>query len=300
MSSRSKNQKTTSCSARLRFNLSACHQILPLGTETNIMGILNVTEDSFSADGLLEKFGKNPHAHVRYALKLINDGADIIDIGGESTRPGSTPVSVDEEIRRVVPVIRRLAKKTKIPISVDTYKPEVAKQALEAGAVIVNTIKGNNPSAALLKVIKDYKAAVVLMHMRKTPRTMQKNIFYQDLIAEILFELKKSVQKCLETGIKSDKILIDPGIGFAKTTEHNLEIIKRLKEFEVLKKPILIGTSRKSFIGKITNKDSGERAWGTAATITACILNGAHIVRVHDVKQMYDVVRMSDAILNSK
>ncbi len=263
------------------------------------MGILNITPDSFSSDGLLSKLGKDPQNHMRYGLKLIQEGADILDIGGESTRPESKPVSIKEEAQRVVPVIRLLAKKTHIPISIDTYKPEVAKLALEAGAVMVNTIKGTTPSLAMLKIIKEYHAAIVLMHMRKKPQTMQKNISYQNLIAEILSELEKSVQKCLERGIKSDRILIDPGIGFAKTAEHNLEIIKHLDAFSALRKPILIGTSRKSFIGTIINKDPWDRIWGTAATVCACIQNGAHIVRVHDVRQMHDVVSVTDAILNS-
>jgi len=264
------------------------------------MGILNVTPDSFSHDGLLTKLGNDPYAHMRYGLKLVRQGADIIDVGGESTRPGSKPISIKEEMQRVIPVIRLLAKKINIPISIDTYKPEIARCALESGAVIVNIIQGAHPAAAMLKIIKNYRAAVVLMHTRKTPQTMQKNISYKNLIPEIINALSKSIQKCLETGIKSDRILIDPGIGFAKTAEHNLEIIKHLDEFSTLKKPVLIGTSRKSFIGKIINKDPQERLWGTAATLSACILQGAHIVRVHDVKQMRDVVNVTDAILNSQ
>jgi dihydropteroate synthase len=283
---------------RPTFNLSAGHFNIFLGTRTKIMGILNITPDSFSSDGLLSKLGKDPHAHMRYGLKLIREGADILDVGGESTRPGSKPISAKEEIQRVIPLIRLLAKKTTIPISIDTYKPEVAKLALESGAVIVNTIMGTSPARALLKMISSYRAAIVLMHSRKTPQTMQKRILYQNLIAEIISELDKSLQKCLETGIKSDRIIIDPGIGFAKTAEHNLEIIKHLKKFSILKKPLLIGTSRKSFIGKIINQEPRKRLWGPAATLSACILNGAHIVRVHDVKQMRDVVNVTDAILN--
>ena len=299
MSFSSKNKQKVLPFIRPKFTLSACDLNIPLGAQTKIMGILNITPDSFSSDGLLSRLGKNPQDHARYGLKLIKDGADILDIGGESTRPGSRPISVEEEIRRVIPAIRLLAKKTKIPISIDTYKPKVAQLALEAGAVIVNTIRGTSPTKALLTLVKDYQAAIILMHSRKTPRIMQKNISYQDLIAEVIAELDKSVRKCLEIGIKSDKIIIDPGIGFAKTAGHNFEIIKHLKEFSALKKPILIGTSRKSFIGTIINKGPLNRLWGTAATISACILNGAHIVRVHDVKQMYDVVHVTDAVLNS-
>lgn len=263
------------------------------------MGILNITLDSFSSDGLLSALGSDPHAHVRYGLKLIREGADILDIGGESARPGSDPVAIREEIRRIIPVIRLLARKTTVPISVDTYKPEVARRALDAGAVIVNTTRGTALDKRLLKVIKAAGAAVVLMHSRKTPKTMQQNIVYRDLIREIMAELDRSVQKCLETGIKSDRIILDPGIGFAKTAEHNFEIIKHLKAFQALKRPLLVGPSRKSFIGKIVNKEPRKRLWGTAAAVSACILNGAHIVRVHDVQAMRDVASVADAIVNA-
>ncbi|MCX5680896.1 MAG: dihydropteroate synthase [Candidatus Omnitrophica bacterium] len=262
------------------------------------MGILNVTPDSFSSDGLLTKLGTNPRAHLRYGLNLIKQGADILDIGGESTRPGAKPISAKEEIKRVVPVIRLLAQKTNTPISVDTCKPRVAKLALEAGASIVNIIMGTVVTKTMLNIIKDYDAAVILMHMRRTPRTMQKRIHYKNLMKEIIAELKSSVEKCLETGIKSDRIIIDPGIGFCKTTKHNLEIIKRLKQLSILKTPILIGTSRKSFIGSIVNKEPSKRQWGTAATVCASILNGAHIVRVHDVAPMRDVADVTDAIIH--
>jgi len=279
--------------------LSSCHRI-ELGKKTKIRGIVNVTPDSFSDDGLLKRMGSDPAAHARQALKLIREGADIIDIGGESARSGSKPISYQEEIKRVIPVINILSKKTNTPISIDTYKPEVARLALESGASIVNTIMGAQPKTSLLKIVRQHNAAIILMHMRKTPQTMQRNIFYRYLIPEIINALNKSIQKCLETGIESDRILIDPGIGFAKTAEHNFEIIKHLTEFSILKKPILIGTSRKSFIGKVLCKDPRTRIFGTAATVSACVLNGAHIVRVHDVKQIRDVVDIADTILNSK
>jgi len=283
---------------RKKFYLSAGKYSLELGPSTKVMGIVNITPDSFSQDGLLRK-GKKADA-LSYAKKLINDGADMIDIGGESTRPGAQSISAQEEIKRVMPTLKALAKQCRVPVSIDTYKPEVAQQALDGGAVIVNTIMGAHPPQELLRMVKNYDAAIVLMHMRGTPRTMQKSIRYKNLIGEIIASLRKSVEKCLEMGIKSDKIILDPGIGFGKTLEHNLEIINRLQTFTKLNKPLLIGTSRKSFIGKILNKDIPNRLMGTAATVCASIMNGAHIVRVHDCKAMKEVAVMTDAILNER
>ena len=261
------------------------------------MGILNVTPDSFSCDGVMRNNKIDAAKNVAYAKRLIDDGADCMDIGGESTRPGALPVSAEEEIRRVIPTIRLLAKKTRIPISVDTYKENVAREALDNGAGIINNILGVNISSSFLKMVKNYKAAIVLMHIRGTPQTMQKRVHYRNLINEIIKELRKSVEKCLEIGIKSDKIIIDPGIGFGKTVEHNLEILRRLREFQVLNQPVLVGTSRKSFIGSILERGAIGRLMGTAATVAISILNGAHIVRVHDVKEIKDVIKISDAIL---
>jgi len=262
------------------------------------MGIINITPDSFSQDGYLRGTKKFSDRAVRHALRLIQEGADIIDIGGESSRPGSRPVSLEEEIRRVIPTVRALAKKIKIPISVDTYKPLVARQALDAGASMINNIYGISLDKNLLRMVRDYKAGIVLMHMRGTPQNMQKNIHYKNLISEIIKPLQKSIEKCLDIGMKSDKIIIDPGIGFGKTPEQNLEIIHRLADFQILNQPLLIGPSRKSFIGKVLNKDVAQRMAGTTAAVCASVLNGAHIVRVHDVAPLKDVVRMSDAILN--
>jgi len=247
------------------------------------MGIVNVTPDSFSQDGCLEKSHEPHNVAINLARKHIREGADIIDIGGESTRPGAKRISVKEEISRVIPTIETLAKKTKVPISVDTYKPAVAKAALAAGASIVNNIMGSKPDPSLLKVVKNYNAAIILMHIQGTPRTMQRQIYYRDLTEEIIASLRNSIEKCLEIGIKSDKIIIDPGIGFGKTVEHNLEIVNRLGDFKTLRRPLLVGTSRKSFIGKVLSKDIGHRLIGTAATVCASILKGAHMVRVHDV-----------------
>ncbi|OGX38150.1 MAG: dihydropteroate synthase [Omnitrophica WOR_2 bacterium RIFCSPHIGHO2_02_FULL_52_10] len=271
---------------------------LSLGQRTYIQGIVNVTPDSFSNDGCWQGKDSTRRA-VRLAQKHIREGADIIDVGGESTRPGAKPVSIREELARVIPVIRVLSGKVEIPISVDTYKPAVAQAALDAGACILNTILGAHPPSRLLKMARNYNAAVVLMHMRGVPRTMQTGIHYHDVIADIINALERSIEKCLEAGIKSDKIIIDPGIGFGKTAGHNLEILNRLKDFKTLGRPLLIGTSRKSFIGAVLNKDVGQRILGTAATVCASILNGAHIVRVHDVKAMRDIALMTDAILNA-
>lgn len=267
---------------------------------TRIMGIINVTPDSFSRDGLIRKKNTYPAQARRYAEKLIREGADIVDVGGESSRPGALPVSTAEEIDRVIPLIKHLARKhPSVPISVDTYKPLVARKALEEGASIVNNICGSQPDKQLLKTVRDFGAAVVLMHMRGNPRTMQKNIRYRHLIDDIARELKKSIEICLEIGIKSDRIIIDPGIGFGKTPEHNLQLISGLNAFHRLKQPILIGTSRKSFIGKILQKEVHERLMGTAATVTESILQGAHIVRLHDVGELKDLVIMTDAIINA-
>lgn len=282
---------------RNSFTLRTRRRTLSLGQRTAIMGILNITPDSFSHDGLLTKIGHNPQKHFRYGLRLAKEGADILDIGGESTRPGAKPVSIKEEIQRVMPVVRLLAQKIDIPLSIDTCKHEVAICALDAGASIVNIVMGTKVAKPMLKAIKDHDAAVVLMHMRGTPRTMQKKIRYHDLITEIVDELRISIEKCLETGIKSDRIIIDPGICFCKTADHNFEIIRRLNALLVLKKPILTGPSRKSFIGKVINKEPSQRQWGTAAAVCASILNGAHIIRVHDVAKMRDVADIADAVL---
>lgn len=271
---------------------------MALGVRTQLMGIVNLTPDSFSQDGLLAKYKNDPQAHLYYALKLVRQGADLIDVGGESTRPGAKRVNSRDELQRVLPLIRLLRKKTTVPVSIDTYKPLVAEQAIDAGASIVNIIQGSLLSQKMLNVLKRSDVAIVLMHMRGTPQTMQKNIHYHNIINEIMDELQRSVQKCLECGIKSDRIIIDPGIGFCKTVEHNLYILKHLETFSRLRLPLLIGTSRKSFIGKVLERmNVKDRLWGTAATVTHAILNGAHIVRVHDVKAMRDVADMTDAIL---
>lgn len=282
--------------ARKIYRLTARDRIIELGRRTLVMGVVNVTPDSFSGDGTWEA-GRDTRKAVTVARRLIREGADILDIGGESTRPGAPRVAVTEEIARVVPVIRELSGTTDVPISVDTYKSQVAREALKAGACLVNTIKGTPAPAALLKIVARFNAAIVLTHIQGTPKSMQKNPHYGDVIAEISAALKSSVENCLETGIKSDKIIIDPGIGFGKTVAHNLMILNRLRQFGRIGVPVLIGTSRKSFIGRVLDRDVDRRLPGTLATVTASIMNGAHIVRVHDVAAARDAARMTDAIL---
>ncbi len=257
------------------------------------MGIINVTPDSFSGDGVVDA-----NAAVAKAWRFVEDGADIVDIGGESTRPGSQPVSADEEMKRVLPVIERLVTENfPLPISIDTYKPDVAKQALQAGACIVNDIFGLR-QPGMMELVAELKPVVVIMHMQGTPQTMQINPTYQDCVREIAEFLKQQVEVAMKMGLPGERIIVDPGIGFGKTVEHNLEILRRLREIKALGFPVLIGTSRKSFIGKVLGIEvPTERVWGTAATVAIAIANGADIVRVHDVREMVQVVRMTDAIV---
>lgn len=266
---------------------------LNLGLRTHIMGIVNLTPDSFSQDGL---YGKLKIGNIiEHVEKMIEDGSDIIDLGGESSRPGAKPVSVKEELARTIPVIKLLAKKIKVPISIDTYKPEVAKQALDNGAVIVNDITGLR-NAKMVKVVAKYKAGVVIMHMKGNPRTMQKDPQYHSLIDEIMEYLDSAIKGAEACGIDKEKIVIDPGIGFGKTLEHNLEIVRRLGDFKVLGRPILVGPSRKSFIGKILNTAPQERIFGTLSSCILAAKNGARILRAHDVREVKQALKMLDAI----
>lgn len=261
------------------------------------MAILNLTPDSFSGDGQITRHGCDPKQNLETCRKFVRDGADIIDVGGESTRPGAKAITEAEEIRRTIPTVSLLAKRLTIPVSIDTYKENVARHALDAGASIVNNIAGVKATSYFLKMVRNYDAAIVLMHIRGTPQTMQKNIYYKNLISDILRRLQKSIEKCLEIGIKSDKIIIDPGIGFGKTVEHNMRIIKELEKFRTLKKPILIGVSRKSFIGKILNRDVAERLPGTIAATCASVMHGAHMIRAHDIKETKDALTLTDLLL---
>jgi dihydropteroate synthase len=269
---------------------------LTLGNKTLIMGILNVTPDSFSDGGLFYSQQKA----VEYGLQMVAQGADIIDIGGESTRPGAVSVEAAVELKRVLPVIESLVKQVKVPISIDTKKAQVARKAIAAGAEIVNDISALNGDKKMAKTIKETGAAVVLMHMRGTPQNMQKgNLVYADIMGEIIAYLKKSSEKTVKAGIEKDCLVIDPGIGFGKTREDNYKIIKNLYELNGLGMPVMVGTSRKSFIGKVTGGEPGERIEGTAATVAASIMNGCHIVRVHDVAAMKKVVAITDAIVHA-
>jgi dihydropteroate synthase len=254
------------------------------------MGILNVTPDSFSNGG---QFNEVKRAVAR-AKEMVEEGADIVDVGGESTRPGSEPVPVDEELKRVVPVVRELIKEVNVPISVDTRKAEVALECLRCGAHLINDVSGLKFDPRVARVVAEFGVPIVLMHMRGTPKDMQLHAKYGELISEIILQLRESIKLAHDEGV--EQIIIDPGIGFGKKTIHNLEILCKLREFKSLGYPILVGTSRKSLIGDVLKLPIGERLEGTAATVAVSILNGANIIRVHDVREMVRVARMVDAI----
>lgn len=257
-----------------------------------IMGVLNVTPDSFF-DGGKHFTLDNALSH---AHSLAAAGADIIDIGGESTRPGSSAVSSDEERKRVIPVISHLAQELNIPISVDTSKSIVAREAIEAGASIINDITALRGDPSLGEVVAKHNLPLILMHMQGTPQNMQEDPHYKFLIPEIISFLKKAIKEAVKSGVREENILIDPGIGFGKKTSHNLEIIKSLSRFAVLKKPIVIGLSRKSFIGNVLNLPVEARLSASLAAAACAVLNGAHIVRVHDVAETVRAMRIVDAI----
>ncbi len=278
--------------SKTHYSIRCQKRILPLGKRTLLMGVLNVTPDSFSDGGLF--FDKEKA--ISHALRMVEGGADIIDIGGESTRPGSKPLELEEELRRVIPVIESLAKEVNVPLSIDTYKSTVAQRAIEAGAEIINDISGLHFDPGLAKVAAKNDTPLILMHIRGTPETMQKGVHYDSLFSEILQYLKESIQRAESTGLDPRQIIIDPGIGFGKTAEDNLLIIKNLYEFRILGKPILLGTSRKSFIGKILNAEVGDRLEGTLSSIAISVLNGAHIIRSHDVLQAKKAIAVADAI----
>jgi dihydropteroate synthase len=268
---------------------------LPIGTRTLVMGILNVTPDSFS-DGA--QF-LTPDKALAHAEQMIADGADIIDIGGESTRPGALLISPEDELQRVLPVIKELAKRTTVPLSIDTTKSLVARAALDAGAAIVNDISALRFDFHIADEVAKAEAGLVLMHSRGTPATMQRLPPVADIFSEVISSMRSSVAMAERRGVKRDSIVIDPGIGFGKTHEQNIELIARLDRVacEFPNVPILIGTSRKSFIGRLLdNAPANDRLYGTMASITAAVLRGAHIVRVHDVEAAVATVRVADAI----
>lgn len=269
---------------------------LPVDRRTIIMGVLNVTPDSFYDGGRYV----DVEAALRRAEEMIAEGADVIDVGGESTRPGADPVPEEEELRRVIPVISRIARSVDVPISIDTYKARVAKEALEAGATIVNDITGLHRDPDMAKVAADYGASVVIMHSKGDPKTMQLAPQYEDLIGEVRAYLEEGCERAIRAGVRPDRIWIDPGIGFGKTAEHNLELLRSLREFRTLGFPILVGTSNKSVIGRVLGLPVDDRVEGTAATVAAAIAYGADGVRVHDVRVMQRVSRMTDAIVRAR
>ena len=265
---------------------------LTLGHRTHVMGILNVTPDSFSDGGCY----LDVQRAVAHTQLMVEEGATLVDIGGESSRPGALPVSADEELARILPVIRAVADSIDVLISIDTYKAEVARQALEAGAHLVNDITALRADAAMASVVAELKAGLILMHIKGTPRTMQQAPQYDDVVSEVHASLQECIRIAEEQGVAAEQIIIDPGIGFGKTTAHNLELLKRLSEFRSLNKPLLIGTSRKSFIGNVLGLPISERVEGTAATVCWAIAHGADIVRVHDVKANVRAALMTDAL----
>ncbi len=278
--------------SKTHYSIHCRKQTFTLGKRTLLMGVLNVTPDSFSDGGLF--FDKEKA--IAQGLRMVEEGADMIDIGGESTRPGSKPLGLEEELRRVIPVIESLSKEIGVPISIDTYKSAVAKKAIEAGAEIINDISGLKFDPTLANVAAKEDIPLILMHIRGIPETMQKDVHYESLFSEILQYLSDSIQRAESAGLDPQQIIIDPGIGFGKTLEDNLLIIKNLFELRVLGKPILLGTSRKSFIGKILNAEAKDRIEGTLSSIAIGVLNGAHIIRCHDVLQAKKAIAVADAI----
>jgi dihydropteroate synthase len=288
------------------FRLRLPTHTLVLGKRTLLMGVLNITPDSFSDGG---KF-LAPDRAIAHALSLEKAGADILDIGAESTRPGSIGISVVEELRRLLPVLQALRGKLKIPISIDTRKATVAEITIGAGAEIINDVSGLNHDPRIAEVAARRRFPLILMHMRGEPRTMQKAPFARNVMKDVTQGLRASIQKARRAGVTKSQIIVDPGIGFGKSFEQNYEILRRLPELAKLGYPLLVGTSRKGFLGRTLALGKGratgntesvpaeERIWATAATVTASILGGAHIVRVHDVAEMAQVVSVTDRLLN--
>lgn len=266
---------------------------LELGRRTLVMGILNITPDSFSDGGRR----LDPEVALADARQMVADGADILDVGAESTRPGAAPVPADEEWRRLEPVLGRLARDVDVPISIDTYKADVAERALASGATIVNDVSGLKYEPALAAVIARRGAAVVLMHNRGRSRDMYAAADYQDVVADVIRELAESGARARAAGVEAERIVYDPGLGFAKRAEHSWALVARFGELHQLGRPLVSGPSRKSFLTRATgDRAPADRIWGTAAAVTASVLAGAHIVRVHDVLAMRDVVRVADAL----
>lgn len=267
---------------------------LVLGERTVLVGIVNVTPDSFSDGGRC----LDPGAATAHGERLVAAGAGMLDVGGESTRPGAAEVSADEEMRRVIPVIRALRARVTVPLSIDTVKASVAQAALDVGADIINDISGLHRDPGMLEVLRQSQAGCILMHMRGTPATMQQQTEYVDLVGEVQHYFAAALERAAAVGIMAERFMLDPGIGFAKTADQNLILIRSLRRLRALDRPLLLGPSRKSFIGKLLpgNPPPPERVWGTAAAVTACILYGADAVRVHDVAEMAQVAAVADAL----
>ena len=282
---------------RKKFRLRLPSRTLVLGERTLLMGVVNVTPDSFSGDGL----HLDAEAAVARALEMERDGADILDIGGESTRPGAEWLAADEELGRVIPLLNTLRGRLKIPISIDTNKSEVAEAAAEAGAEIINDVTALQRDPRIAEVALRRKLPLILMHMRGEPRTMQRQPFARDAMRDVTQSLKKAAALAARKGVPKSQLVLDPGIGFGKSFAQNYELIARLPELARLGFPILVGPSRKGFIGRTLGGVPGnERTYGTAAAVTACILQGAHIVRVHDVREMAQVARVADMLASPK
>jgi dihydropteroate synthase len=288
-------------SSRKKFNLRLCSGELVLGERTLVMGVLNVTPDSFSDGGnFLE-----PESAIERAFVIANAGADLLDVGGESTRPGSQETRAAEELDRILPVLEGLRGRLKIPISVDTRRAAVAELAVRAGAEIINDISGLKNDPKIAGVAARHGVPLILMHMRGEPRTMQAGGFARDVMKDVIQGLRRSVAVARKAGVAKSQIILDPGIGFGKSFAQNYELLQKLPQLAKLGYPLLVGTSRKGFLGAALARDGKpappeERIWGTAATVTASILNGAHIVRVHDVAQMVQVARVADCLLDPK
>ena len=288
-------------SSRKKFSLRLRSGKLVLGERTLVMGVLNVTPDSFSDGG---KFFDTERA-VGQALGMERAGADLLDIGGESTRPGSVGISVQEELARVLPVLQALRGRMKIPVSIDTQTPEVAEAALDAGAQVINDISGLKSDPRIAEAAARRRVPLILVHMRGEPRTMQIGPFARDVIKDVMQGLRQSVVMARKSGVAKSQIILDPGIGFGKSFAQNYELLQKLPQLAKLGYPLLVGPSRKGFLGATLARDGKsappqERIWGTAATVTASILNGAHIVRVHDVNEMVQVARVADCLLDPK
>ena len=277
------------------FRLRLRSRTLVLGERTLVMGVLNITPDSFSDGGTY----LDTEAALARAFEIEHAGADILDVGGESTRPGSEGISADEELRRILPVLKKLRGHLRIPISIDTSKAEVAEAAADAGAELLNDVTTLRADRRLAEVAHRHKMPLILMHMRGVPRTMQKKPFARDVMRDVISGLRRAVAVARRAGIAKSEIILDPGIGFGKSGAQNFELLGKLPQLARLGFPLLLGTSRKGFIGSaLGGAPEGERIWGTAATVAASILEGAHIVRVHDVAEMAQVARIADALLH--